>query len=121
MEQPELRRELEFSAEDEPCFVISVAARMLGVHAQTLRYYERLGLVEPSRSRGNIRLYSQANIDKLRHIQKLMSDLGVNLAGVEVVLHMGEHIRRLEAELRATRAELDRLRSTRLPAPRNQS
>jgi MerR family transcriptional regulator/heat shock protein HspR len=115
-----LERDQERNPQDdnEPCFVISIAAKMVGVHAQTLRYYERLGLVEPSRSRGNIRLYSPADIARLRQIQRLMNDLGVNLAGVEVVLNMGERIRRLEEELRATRAELDRLRSTRLPAPR---
>jgi len=115
-----LERDQERNLQDdnEPCFVISIAAKMVGVHAQTLRYYERLGLVEPSRSRGNIRLYSPADIARLRQIQRLMNDLGVNLAGVEVVLNMGERIRRLEEELRATRAELDRLRSTRLPAPR---
>lgn len=104
--------------DDTPCYVISVAARMVGVHQQTLRSYERIGLVKPARSAGRIRLYSNADIARLRQIQGLMNDLGVNLAGVEVILRMGDRIRKLEEELRAVRAELDRLRSTRLPAPR---
>ena len=73
---------------DEPYYVISVVARMLQVHTQTLRYYEREGLLEPARSKGNIRLYSRSDIDKLRRIKTLIDDLGINLAGVQVVLHM---------------------------------
>ena len=73
---------------NEPIYVISVAAAILEVHPQTLRYYERAGLVQPSRSRGNIRLYSQSDIERLRLIQRLMDDLGVNLAGVEVIMNM---------------------------------
>ena len=97
--------------DDEPCYVISVAARLLGVHAQTLRYYERLGLVEPSRSRGNIRLYSARDIEKLQQIKRLVDDLGVNLAGVEVIFQLSEKIGALERELRETRAENERLRA----------
>ena len=104
--------------EDEPCFVISVAARMIGMHAQTLRYYERAGLVQPSRSRGSRRLYSQADIARLREIQRLISDLGVNLAGVDVIFRMRQRLFELEAELEETRRDLQRLRNTRLPAPR---
>ncbi|MFN8534060.1 MAG: helix-turn-helix transcriptional regulator [Dehalococcoidia bacterium] len=95
---------------DEPCYVISVAARLLGVHAQTLRYYERLGLVEPSRSRGNIRLYSGRDIEKLQQIKRLVDDLGVNLAGVEVILQLSERIAALERDLREVRQETERLR-----------
>jgi len=62
-----------------------------------LRYYERAGLVQPSRSRGNIRMYSQHDIERLRLIQRLIDDLGVNLAGVEVIINLNEHIRELEA------------------------
>ena len=94
-------------SEEEPCFVISVAAKMLGMHQQTLRYYERMGIVLPSRSRGNIRLYSQADIARLRQVQRLISDLGVNLAGAEVILQMSARIRRLENELAQMRAELE--------------
>src|SRR5262245_38926962 len=92
---------------DEPCYVISVAAKMVGMHQQTLRYYERVGVIEPSRSRGNIRLYSQADIARLRQIQRLINDLGVNLAGAEVILKMRDRIERLEEEVEHLRRELE--------------
>lgn len=92
--------------EEEPCYVISVAAKMLGMHQQTLRYYERMGVIEPSRSSGNIRLYSQSDIARLKQIRRLITDLGVNLAGVEVILQMNARIRQLEHELNQLRAEL---------------
>jgi MerR family transcriptional regulator/heat shock protein HspR len=107
--------------EDEPCYVISVAARMVGMHAQTLRYYERAGLLRPSRSRGRIRLYSVADINRLRQIQRLINDLGVNLAGAEVILRMGERIEQLQQEMDELRRELQRLRDRRLPAPREET
>ena len=91
----------------EPIYVISVAAAILEVHPQTLRCYERAGLVQPSRSRGNIRLYSQENIERLRLIQRLMDDLGVNLAGVEVIMNMSERIRALEAEVERLQEQLE--------------
>ena len=103
---------------DEPCYVISIAARLVGMHAQTLRQYERIGLVEPKRSRGNIRLYSQSDVARLRQVQRLISDLGVNLAGVDVFFRMRERLNEIESELDATRRELQRLRDRRLPAPR---
>jgi MerR family transcriptional regulator/heat shock protein HspR len=102
---------------DEPCYVISVAARMVGMHAQTLRYYERAGLLQPSRSSGRRRMYSPSDIDRLREIQRLINDLGVNLAGVDVIFRMRERLIQIESELARTRRELDKLRSTRLPAP----
>ena len=102
---------------DEPLYVISVAARMIGVHAQTLRYYERAGLLAPSRSRGRVRLYSQANINRLRQIQRLINDLGVNLAGAEVILRLTERLQQMEGEMGELRHELQRLRDLRLPAP----
>jgi MerR family transcriptional regulator/heat shock protein HspR len=92
--------------ENEPCYVISVAAKMLGIHQQTLRYYEREGLIQPSRSRGNIRLYSTSDINRLRQVQRLISDLGVNLAGAEVILRMSERMRAMEAELEQLRVQL---------------
>lgn len=107
--------------DDEPCYVISVAARMVGMHAQTLRYYERAGLVRPSRSRGRIRLYSVADINRLRQIQRLINDLGVNLAGAEVILRMGERIEQLQEEIEDMRRQLQRLRDRRLPAPREET
>ena len=103
--------------DDEPCYVISIAARMVGMHQQTLRYYERAGLIQPKRTGGNIRMYSNLDIQRIRQAQRLIDDLGVNLAGVDIILRMGEQLREIQAVLEATRAELDRLRSTRLPAP----
>jgi len=102
--------------DQEPCYIISVAARMLGMHAQTLRYYERVGIIAPSRSGGRIRLYSQADISRLRQIQRLINDLGVNLAGAEVILRLNERIRRMEGEMEGLRMELQRLRDRYLPA-----
>jgi MerR family transcriptional regulator/heat shock protein HspR len=102
--------------EEQPVYVISVAARMVGMHAQSLRHYERIGLVRPSRSQGRQRLYSQADINRLRQIQRLMHDLGVNLAGAEVIMNMGERIRSMEGEMQALRAELQAYRDRVLPA-----
>ncbi len=96
--------------DSEAYYVISIAARMIGVHAQTLRYYERAGLIEPSRSRGNIRLYSDQDIERLRTIQRLMNDLGLNLAGAEVVMRMGERMAEMERQLEAMEQEIKRLR-----------
>ena len=95
----------------EPCYVISIAAKMIGVHAQTLRYYERAGLVEPSRSGGNKRLYSHRDIERLRQIKTLIDDLGVNLAGVEVILRMLDHITEIEQRVRELEAEVRRLQN----------
>ena len=80
-------------------FAISVAARMLGVHAQTLRAYERQGLIVPSRTKGRIRLYSLDDIRRAQQVRRLIEDLGVNLAGVEVILHLTERIRELETRI----------------------
>jgi MerR family transcriptional regulator/heat shock protein HspR len=102
--------------EEEPCYVISVAARMVGMHAQSLRHYERVGLIQPSRSRGRVRLYSQADVARLRHIQRLIQDLGLNLAGVEVIIRMNERLRQMEAEMERLRQELQSYRDRVLPA-----
>ena len=91
---------------DEPCYVISVAARMVGVHAQTLRYYERIGLVAPARSRGNIRMYSPEDVKRARWIKSLIDDLGINLAGVEVIIRMNAHIAELERQVRELKQQL---------------
>jgi MerR family transcriptional regulator/heat shock protein HspR len=101
---------------EQPCYVISVAARMVGMHAQSLRHYERIGLIRPSRSQGRQRLYSPADIARLRQIQRLMQDLGVNLAGAEVIINMTERIRRMEGEMDALRSELQSYRDRVLPA-----
>jgi MerR family transcriptional regulator/heat shock protein HspR len=88
--------------DDHPRYMISVAADLVGMHPQTLRIYENKGLVSPKRTRGNTRLYSEADLDRLRLIQRLTSELGLNLAGVEVVM-------RMEDELRRARAQIERL------------
>jgi MerR family transcriptional regulator/heat shock protein HspR len=85
--------------ESRPRYVISVAARIIGIEAHTLRYYERLGLVEPERSSGNIRLYSEEDVERLRYIKALMSDCGVNLAGVEVALKLMQRMREMQQQL----------------------
>jgi len=85
--------------QDEPCFVISVAARIVGVHAQTLRHYERVGLIWPSRTVGRQRLYSMADIDRLRRLKALTEDMGLNLAGAEVALKLMNRIEELEGEV----------------------
>ena len=85
--------------ESKPRYVISIAARIIGIEAHTLRYYERLGLVQPERSSGNIRLYSEEDIDRLRHIKTLMSDCGVNLAGVEVALTLMQRMKEMQGQL----------------------
>src|SRR5215468_10684265 len=95
-------------AEDMAWFVISVAARLLNVHPQTLRYYERAGLISPSRSRGNIRLYSTRDIERAQQIKRLIEDLGVNLAGVEVIMKLTERMRELEQENELLRNEVAR-------------
>jgi len=103
--------------DEEPIYVISIAARLVGMHQQSLRYYERAGLISPSRTTGGIRMYSNRDIQRIRQAQRLIDQLGVNLAGVDIVLRMSRRIRELQEELEATRSELDRIRSTRLPAP----
>ena len=95
----------------EPCFVISVAARMVGLHAQTLRYYERAGLVMPSRSGGRQRLYSMADVERLRRIKTFVDELGVNLAGAEVALKLIDRITELEGQVEALSNEVTRLRA----------
>jgi len=102
--------------EEQPCYVISVAARMVGLHAQSLRHYERIGLIRPNRSRGRVRLYSQSDVARLRHIQRLIQDLGLNLAGVEVIIRMNERLRQMEAEMERLRQELQSYRDRVLPA-----
>ena len=94
---------------EEPRYVISVAARMVGVQVHTLRYYERVDIIEPSRSAGNIRLYSESDIALLRRMKTLMDDLGVNLAGVEVLLRMSQRMLELQNQVEELEAELKRL------------
>lgn len=94
--------------DDEPCYVISVAAKLLGIHVQTLRYYERAGLISPSRSRGNVRMFSEGDLHRVREVKRLMEDLGVNLAGAEVILRMRDRMAQMEQELDRLRAQVKR-------------
>jgi MerR family transcriptional regulator/heat shock protein HspR len=96
------------SAENEPRYVISIAARMVGVHTHTLRYYEKVGIIEPYRSRGNIRLYSERDVAHLKRVKTLMDDMGVNLAGVEVIMRMVEQMLELQNQLQELESELHR-------------
>lgn len=95
---------------EEPVFAISVVARVVGVHQQTLRSYERLGLVRPARSPGNTRLYSQRDVERLQQVLRLVHDLGVNLAGVDVILRLNRQIEELRGQLAEAGAEIERLR-----------
>jgi MerR family transcriptional regulator, heat shock protein HspR len=88
--------------QERPRYMISVAAELVGMHPQTLRIYESKGLVRPKRTPGNTRLYSEADLERLRLIQRLTTELGLNLAGVETVI-------RLEDELSKVRTRLERL------------
>jgi MerR family transcriptional regulator/heat shock protein HspR len=89
-------------ASERPIYMISVAAELVGMHPQTLRMYETKGLIRPQRTPGGTRLYSESDIERLRIVQRLTSELGRNLAGVELVL-------RLEDELRKAHAQIERL------------
>ena len=84
---------------DEPCYTIGVVARMVDLHPQTLRNYEDMGLIVPQRTEGNIRLYSQREVDLLLKINRLTQEMGVNLAGVEIILRMAEQIEQLQLEV----------------------
>jgi MerR family transcriptional regulator, heat shock protein HspR len=88
--------------DDKGRYMISVAADLVGMHPQTLRIYEQKGLVRPKRTAGNTRLYSERDLERLRLIQRLTTELGLNLAGVE-------HVLRLEDQLRRMQARFDRL------------
>ena len=101
--------------DDRPRYMISVAAELVGMHPQTLRIYESKGLVTPKRTAGNTRLYSDLDLERLRLIQQLTTELGLNLAGVEHVIRLEEQIRRmqrhmdrLEREMRDQIAEVRR-------------
>jgi len=94
----------------EPRYVISVAARMLDVQTYTLRYYERVGIIEPRRSKGNVRLYSDSDIALLRRVKALVDDMGINLPGVEVILRMVERVGQLQKDLEQAQQEIEKLR-----------
>jgi len=100
------------TTDDTPRYIISIAARMVGIPTYTLRYYEKIGIMEPSRSRGNIRLYSDRNIAFIRRVKTLIEDLGINLAGVEVILRMTQQMTELQRQLEQLEAELTHLKQT---------
>ena len=85
--------------DDRPRYMISVAAELVGMHPQTLRQYEEKGLVRPQRTAGNTRLYSEADLERLRLVQRLTTELGLNLAGVEAVLGLEEQLQRMQARM----------------------
>jgi MerR family transcriptional regulator, heat shock protein HspR len=91
---------------ERPRYMISVAAELVGMHPQTLRLYEAKGLVRPSRTPGGTRLYSDADIDRLRLVQRLTTELGLNLAGVEQVLRLQDELRRAHARMERLEREL---------------
>ena len=96
--------------ESEPRYVISIAARMLDMQTHTLRYYEKVGIIEPRRSRGNIRLYSDRDIALLQKVKALTDDMGINLPGVEVILRMMQQLSLLQNELDSAQQEIEKLR-----------
>ena len=98
--------------DDRPRYMISVAAELVGMHPQTLRMYETKGLVRPKRTPGNTRLYSEADLDRLRLIQQLTGQLGLNLAGVETVLRLEDELERMQRRLERMEREMrDRIRN----------
>jgi MerR family transcriptional regulator/heat shock protein HspR len=92
--------------DDRPRYMISVAAELVGMHPQTLRQYEEKGLVRPQRTAGNTRLYSEADLERLRLIQRLTTELGLNLAGVEAVLDLEEQLQRMHARMERLEREM---------------
>ncbi|AFV98095.1 MULTISPECIES: helix-turn-helix transcriptional regulator [unclassified Sulfuricurvum] len=97
---------------DEPVYMISIVAKILDIHPQTLRQYERENLIAPSRSDGRIRLYSQRDIEKIKMILRLTREVGVNLAGVDVVMRLKEKMEAMEQEMIELRAEISRMRNS---------
>jgi MerR family transcriptional regulator/heat shock protein HspR len=94
------------AAAERPIYMISVAAELVGMHPQTLRMYETKGLVRPKRTPGGTRLYSEADVERLRIIQRLTSELGLNLAGVELVLKLEDELRRAHAQIERLQEQL---------------
>ena len=97
--------------DDTRSFLISVAAELAGMHAQTLRTYDRLGLVTPRRTRGGGRRYSQHDVDLLREVQRLSQDEGVNLAGIKRIIELTTQVEALQSRLRELADEVERLRT----------
>lgn len=94
---------------DEPVYLISVVASILDIHPQTLRQYEREGLIEPSRTGGRMRLYSQRDIDKIKFVLQLTRKMGINLAGVDVILKLKKQMDEMSLEIKDLREELSKV------------
>jgi len=94
---------------DEPVYLISVVASILDIHPQTLRQYEKEGLIEPSRTQGRMRLYSQRDIDKIKLVLQLTRKMGINLAGVDVILKLKKQMDEMTEEINALREELSKV------------
>lgn len=97
---------------DEPVYLISIVAKILDIHPQTLRQYERENLICPSRSNGRIRLYSQRDIDKIKLILRLTRDLGVNIAGVDIILRLKDNVDSMEKDIAELRHEVQKARNS---------
>lgn len=102
---------------DEPVYLISIVAKILEIHPQTLRQYERENLICPSRSDGRIRLYSQRDIDKIKLILRLTRELGVNLAGVDIILRLKDNVDAMEKEMADLRSQLNRAKNSHTVSP----
>ncbi len=102
---------------DEPVYLISIVAKILDIHPQTLRQYERENLINPSRSDGRIRLYSQRDIDKIKLILRLTRELGVNLAGVDIILNLKETIDAMEKEIAQLRHDVETAKNAHSVSP----
>ncbi|WP_320034239.1 heat shock protein transcriptional repressor HspR [Campylobacterota bacterium DY0563] len=97
---------MDTNAYNEPVYLISAVAEILNIHPQTLRQYEREGLIKPSRTNGKIRLYSQKDIDHIKYVLTLTRELGINLAGVDLILQLNEKITLLEEEVEVHKKKL---------------
>ncbi len=102
---------------DEPVYLISIVAKILNIHPQTLRQYERENLIKPSRSNGRVRLYSQRDIDKIKLILRLTRELGVNLAGVDIILRLKEQMEDMEKEIAELRDEINKMTNNKSVSP----
>ncbi len=102
---------------DEPVYLISIVAKILDIHPQTLRQYERENLIIPARSSGRIRLYSQRDIDKIKLILRLTRELGVNLAGVDIILRLKDNVDEMESEIAELRDQVTRAQNSHSVSP----
>ena len=102
---------------DEPVYLISIVAKVLDIHPQTLRQYERENLLTPSRSNGKIRLYSQRDIDRIKLILRLTRELGVNLAGVDIILRSKENVDSMEQDILTLRQEVLKAKNSQTVSP----